>query len=149
MKVTITLILTLLFISCEVKPEKTIYGQDACFYCKMNIVEKNYAAQMVTKKGKQFKYDATECLLNDLRQKDAEKVALFLVTDFYTPEKLVDATKATFLISDSIQSPMGANLATFEEKNRAILLAKENNNGTLYSWNEIQQHFSTNNYEYK
>jgi len=143
MKIGLTVVIVLLFISCEVKPDKIVYGKDACHYCKMNIVEKNHAAQLVTKKGKQFKYDAAECLLNDLNKKDIDKVAILLVADFYSPEKLIDATKATFLVSDSIQSPMGENLATFEERKDAVSFIKKNRHGDLYSWNEIQEHFNT------
>jgi copper chaperone NosL len=131
-----------LIVSCEVKPETIAFGKDACHYCKMNIVVKNHAAQFVTKKGKQFKYDAAECLLNDLNQNDIDGAAFLLVSDFNTPEKLIDATKATFLISDSVQSPMGENLATFEEKSQAISFAKAKNNGRIYSWKEIRQHFN-------
>ncbi len=142
MRIVCIIIITILFISCEVKPEKIVFGKDACHYCKMNIVEKNHAAQLVTKKGKQYKYDAAECLLNDLKNKDVENAAFILVSDFYTPEKLVNATEAIFLISDSVQSPMGANLATFKDKTVALNFVK-NNNGSLYSWTEIQQHFNT------
>lgn len=143
MRILFVVIVALLFISCEVKPEKIVFGKDACHYCKMNIVDKNHAAQLVTKKGKQFKYDAAECLLNDLNHKDLTNAAFVLVSDFYSPEKLINATGATFLISDSVQSPMGANLASFEEKMNAVSFAKENNNGKIYSWKEIQQHFNT------
>ena len=143
MKAICTLALIFLIISCEVKPEKITYGTDACHYCKMNIVDKNHAAQLVTKKGKQFKYDAAECLINDLNDKDLAAYAFVLVTDFSTPERLIDARNATFLISDSVKSPMGANLATFEEELIAVNFANDNKSGRIYSWKEIQQHFNT------
>ena len=129
--------------ACSIQPDEIDYGKDACHYCKMNIVDKVHAAQIVTKKGRSYKYDAAECLLNDLNTKDISKAAFVLVSDFYTPEKLVNATEATFLISDSVQSPMGANLACFEEKINAESFAKENNNGQIYSWKEIQQKINT------
>ncbi len=130
----------ILFISCSVEPKKIDYGKDACYYCKMNIVDKLYAAEIVTKKGKDFKYDAIECMLNYIKDKEQDKIALFLVTDYSTPGKLIDAKTATFLISDTLQSPMGENLAAFEIKEKAIHFVKKNN-GSLYTWTEIQQHF--------
>jgi len=141
MKVVVC-ILILLTVSCTVKPEKIAYGSDACHYCKMNIVDKNYAAQLVTKKGKQYKYDAVECFLNDLAERDTTKIAFFLVTDYITPEKLVDATKATYVISDAIQSPMGASLASFQTKESAIKFVKTSDDA-LYTWPQIQHHFQT------
>ena len=139
---SVVFILILLTISCTVKPEKIAYGKDACHYCKMNIVDRAYAAQLVTKKGKQYKYDAVECFLNDLAQRDATKIKFFLVTDYITPEKLVDATSATYIISDGIQSPMGESLASFEAKDIAVNFV-EKNDGKLYTWPEIQQYFQT------
>jgi copper chaperone NosL len=141
MKVVV-FILILVTVSCTVKPEKIAYGKDACHYCKMNIVDKVYAAQLVTKKGKQYKYDAAECFLNDLAERDTTKMAFFLVTDYITPEKLVDATKATYLISESIQSPMGESLASFRTKESAVKFVKTTDD-TLYTWSQIQQHFQT------
>lgn len=141
MKVVV-FILILLTMSCTVAPDKIAYGKDACHYCKMNIVDKIHAAQLVTKKGKHYKYDAVECLLNDLEQRDEGKIELFLVTDYKTPEKLIDAMSATYIISDVIQSPMGASLASFETKDSAVNFVKKND-GKLYTWPEIQQHFQT------
>lgn len=132
--------LVLIFISCSIEPAKIVYGQDACHFCKMTIVEETHAAQIVTKKGKAFKYDAIECLLNDLENHEKEDIALYLVTDYLTPQKLIDAKTATFLISKSIQSPMGANLSAFENKNDAEEYAK-NEQDKIFDWADLQNHF--------
>lgn len=132
--------LVLVFISCSIEPSKIEYGHDACHFCKMTIVEETHAAQIVTKKGKAFKYDAIECLLNDLENHDREDIALYLVTDYLTPQKLIDAKTATFLISKSIQSPMGANLSAFENKEAAEKYAK-NEEDKVFDWADLQKHF--------
>ena len=132
--------LMLVFISCSIEPSKIVYGQDACHFCKMTIVEETHAAQIVTKKGKAFKYDAIECLLNDLENHEQEDIALYLVTDYLTPQKLIDAKTATFLISKSIQSPMGANLSAFENRNDAEEYAK-NEEDKIFDWADLQKHF--------
>ena len=93
---------------------------------------------MSQKKGKAFKYDAVECMLNDLKDKDQQKIALFLVADYAAPEKLIDAKQALFLISTSIQSPMGANLSTFATKAEADIFVKSETD-SLFNWHEIQQ----------
>lgn len=132
--------LVLVFISCSIEPSKIVYGQDACHFCKMTIVEETHAAQIVTKKGKAFKYDAIECLLNDLENYEKEDIALYLVTDYLTPQKLIDAKTATYLISKSIQSPMGANLSAFENRNDAEEYAK-NEEDKIFDWASLQKHF--------
>ena len=135
------LCIIIVFVCCSIEPAKIDYGKDACHFCKMNIVERTHAAQLVTKKGKAFKYDAIECMLNDLEHKDQEKIKLFLITDYLKPESLIDAQKATFLISDSIQSPMGANLTGFETEKDASAIVNEKGNGKTYNWQGVQRLF--------
>ncbi len=129
-----------LFFSCSIEPSKIEYGKDACHYCKMTIVEETHAAQIVTEKGKPYKYDAIECLLNDFENREEKDIALFLVTDYETPKKLIDAKTATYLISKNIKSPMGANLTAFAQKENAEKYAT---NGTdkIFNWEELQNHF--------
>lgn len=108
-KVVITFFSTFLFFtsSCQVKPQEIDYGKDGCHYCKMTIVDNQHAAELVTKKGKAFKYDAIECMVNDLKQKENNSVELFYVNDYGNPGKFVPAKEATYLISKKIPSPMG------------------------------------------
>ncbi len=143
MKITLLMVIILCMTSCSMQPDEIDYGKDACHYCKMNIVDKVHAAQIVTKKGRFYKYDAAECMLNDLKDQDRDKIGIFLVTDYTQPGKLIDATKATFLISDLIQSPMGENLSSFQSKESANRMILENDTGVLYNWNGIQQLFYT------
>ncbi|PID69878.1 MAG: hypothetical protein CR985_03530 [Flavobacteriales bacterium] len=137
-KILLTITLFTLLTGCQVKPEPIDYGKDACHYCKMNIVDKTHSAEIVTKKGKAFKYDAIECMINDLKKRENSEVALFLVADYGKPGVLIDATKATFLISPAIKSPMGANLSAFSKKDEAEKYVKTKDD-KIYTWNEIQQ----------
>ncbi len=61
----VLLLLSLLFfvVGCSVEESPINYGKDACNFCKMNIVDKQHAAEIVTSKGKPFKYDAIECMV--------------------------------------------------------------------------------------
>jgi len=106
----------------------------------MNIVDKQHAAEIVTQKCKAFKYDAIECMMRDIKERNEEEIALFLMTDYETPGNLVDATKAIYLISENLPSPMGANLTGFENRNKAEETRKEKG-GTIYSWDELKQIF--------
>ena len=47
----------LLTSSCNVGPQPISYGSDGCHFCSMTIVDRQHAAEIVTDKGKGFKFD--------------------------------------------------------------------------------------------
>ena len=132
------LFFVILVTSCSIEPEKISYGQEACHFCKMTIVDRQHAAQIVTAKGKAYKYDAAECMINDLKQKDDTDIKFHLVNDYSNPSVLIDATNAIFIISDAIKSPMGANLSAFNSVEEANRISTEYG-GKLYNWEEIRE----------
>ena len=134
-----TLALLLLFLSCNVSPKPIDYGSDGCHFCSMTIVDKVHAAEVVTKKGKVYKFDATECMINFMKEFDTAEIQHYLSNNYTEPEALIDATKATFLISKNIPSPMGEFLSAFMNKENAIKTQTEKG-GTLYSWDELINH---------
>lgn len=141
LKPTIGIVILLLIISCEVAPEPIIYGKDQCSFCVMNIVDKTHAAQYVTKKGKQFKFDAIECMVNDLSEKNEADLAYLLVADYGNPGQMIDANTATFLISTEIKSPMGANLSALSSSEKAKEL-RQKHSGEIYTWDSLKQQLS-------
>lgn len=140
MKVFYSLILGFLIFmsSCSIESEKINYGKESCHFCKMTIVDNQHAAEAVTLKGKVFKYDAIECMINDIKQKNNVELGLLFVNDYSSPGALIDAKNATFLISKEIKSPMGAFLSAFEKQIEAQKVLDEHK-GNLYNWEEIQK----------
>ena len=137
----LSLILVLLaFGSCKPEAGKVEYGKEGCSFCSMTIVDNQHAAQIVTDKGKIFKFDAIECMLNDLKKRDKSKVAMVLVNDYSNPGQFISAQESTFVISKAIPSPMGAFLSAFNEREAATLIQKEKG-GDLYDWESIQAKF--------
>ena len=116
MRLSYSVLLISVMFACSVEPKPILYGSDGCHFCKMTIVDRQHAAQIVTNKGKVFNYDAIECMLNDLDSKDEQKIALILVNDYDAPGQLTDARDASYLISKAIPSPMGAFLTGFSIK---------------------------------
>ncbi len=132
--------LTLLLISaCSPKPQAINYGTDECDFCRMTIVDQQHAAEVVNTKGKAFKFDAIECMINYANQRASDDFSLYLVNDYLTPGELIDATTSTFLISKNIPSPMGAYLSAFADAEKAKATQAEQG-GELYDWNEIKTH---------
>lgn len=137
------LVFALSLISCEIGPEPIHYGEDGCEYCKMTIVDRQHAAELVTSKGKVYKFDAIECMVNFRKDHKDIQYALYLVTDFSNPGELVDATISTFLISENISSPMGANLSAFYDESAAREI-QSTHGGEIYDWHEIQPFIGKN-----
>ena len=133
--------LLLLFLSCNVSPQPINYGSDGCHFCKMTIVDKVHAAEIVTKKGKVYKFDATECMINFMDEFDTSEIKFYLSNNYKEPEALIDATQATFLISENIPSPMGAFLSAFENPSDAKK-AQAKKGGTLYTWEKLLTHLN-------
>jgi len=134
--VTITFVLS----SCSVEPTPINYGSDACYFCKMNIVDQQHGAEIVTKKGKIFKYDAIECMMHDLNNKEENDIAFFMVNTYNQPGLLFDATQANFIKCEAIPSPMGAFLTAFTNQEEALKI-KESKGGDVFGWNELKQKY--------
>ncbi len=133
-------LLSVFLFSCNVAPQPITYGTDACHFCNMTIVDRQHASQLVNSKGKAYKFDAIECMVHSLQDEfKPEEIALFLVADFNKPGEWLDANSASFLVSEQIASPMGANLSAFENQDDAQKML-EKFTGKRYSWKEIQEH---------
>ena len=101
----------------------------------MQITDNRYGSEIVTEKGKVFKFDEAGCmieyaivknLIGDANQK-------FLVIDFATPETFIDATTAFFVQNDNFRSPMGSNVMAFDSEISRQKFAAESG-GSLLSW---------------
>lgn len=135
----------LLLVSCSVEPQPINYGTDACHSCRMNIVQKKFGAEIVTKKGKVYKYDAIECAVQDILENwEEEKLEYILAIDYNDPTKLIDATAGFHLKSENIPSPMGAFLSSYSSKELAEE-SKINNGGEVLSWQELKSRYTESN----
>ncbi len=137
-------VLVLLFaglMACKIKPQPIAYGSDGCHFCSMTIVDRQHSAELVTQKGKVYKFDAVECLINYLKEVKQEDIGLVLVSDYSNPGELTDATTAVYLISEGIPSPMGAYLTAFAKEVDAYDAVREHT-GELYTWVELKNHLN-------
>jgi len=132
----------MLIISCKVAPKPINYGKDHCALCDMTVVDKSHVAEYVTKKGKVYPFDSVECLVMKInKEQNEDKLAFILVADFEHPGNLVAAKTATYLISENIKSPMGANLSAFKS-NKTAKKYQQEKGGEIYSWKTLKEKFS-------
>lgn len=124
---------------CNHGPKPIEYGSDACHYCSMTIVDKIHGAEIITDKGKVFKFDASECMVNYLEANKEVQLGQMLTNYFEAPTEFMPTQEATFLISENLPSPMGANLTAFKTKVSAEKFQFEKG-GNLYTWEELKSH---------
>jgi copper chaperone NosL len=137
------LILVSVFLfACKAEPEPLYYGKDACHFCKMVLMDKSFGSELVTEKGKIYKFDDTNCMMNFLEsdQIQGEVMAIKLVVDYSQPEKLIPVEHAFFLKSDEIRSPMNSELAAFGTA-QAMREYKKKWKAIYLGWGEVQTQF--------
>lgn len=127
---------TWLLLSCSTSSKPINYGEDGCHFCRMTIVDKQHAAQYVTKKGKHYNFDAIECMIHSLEEVVPEEIAGRYATTFLDPGHLKSIDELTFIISDAIPSPMGAFLSAFDTKTEADQTIMEKG-GEIYAWDDL------------
>jgi copper chaperone NosL len=127
----------LLMSSCSTEPEPFNYGKDNCEDCKMTIMDPKFAAQIVTKKGRTYKFDDLHCLVNYSNQHQEKEFKTILVNAFSTPEKMIDATTAYYVHADGVKSPMNGNLAAFADRITGEMFAASSATPTL-TWEQAK-----------
>ena len=142
-KIVFLLSLSLIFIGgCERGPQPINFGTDLCAMCRMKIMDNRFGAEVVTKRGRAFKFDSDECLMGYLNTGTLkpEQKGVLLVTDYMNPGNFIDAEKAFYLHNDKIPSPMGENISSFKTLEEAKKANLENGNlGVIVGWEAIQQ----------
>lgn len=130
------LIFSLSFLaSCNSGPEKIIVGTDHCSACKMRITEPQFGGELITQKGKVYKFDDAVCLKSFLAMQDKASVKSIYLTLFSGGHELIEAYKAVIVESPTINGPMGGNIAVFAY--RDSITAELKNNSNIIGWNEF------------
>lgn len=143
-RIAFTLLVAALFVlsACSVEPEPIVYGTDACHSCKMTLVDRKFGAEVATQKGKIYKFDDVNCMVNFLNAGEVNDrdIRYKLVIDYSQPEKLIAAGEAFFVKSPEIKSPMGSNIAAFET-DEAHSEYRRQVNGFYLTWGELTTQF--------
>jgi copper chaperone NosL len=138
---TAALVCVLLFAGCTPKAEKISFGKDNCVECKMTIMDPKFGGEIVTKKGKVFKFDDSKCVATFLNKRGVElsNIHQTLFVDYSGNEEFIPVSKVEFVVSSQLKSPMGGNAAAFngvkvaQEKSKEIPNSKVTNWATLYN----------------
>jgi copper chaperone NosL len=118
-------------------PEPIAFNKDACDFCKMSISEASFAAQLITSKGRVYKFDDINCMRNYAKSNPEVVVKNYYVAATGSNNTLVDATGAWFVKSDEIKSPMGGNTLAFQQQEQANNYARQSK-GSLMAWDDVK-----------
>jgi copper chaperone NosL len=128
-----TVIISMLLItSCSSGPQPIKYGVDNCSHCKMKIVDQTSGAEVITSKGKVYKFDDLVCLQSYLKDESAVAIQVeeIYLTDFMGAHQLVKAENCILYKSDKLRTPMNGNI---------VALSKSDSlNHLLQEWGGVQ-----------
>ena len=102
--------------ACSVEPEPINFGNDHCVYCKMIISDPKYGAELVTDKGRVYKFDAIECMIPYFKENPETKFNYIMAVAYDEPQKLKKVEELHFVQNEHFKSPMGKNLAAFSKE---------------------------------
>jgi len=130
--------LAIMVSSCSAQPEPFRYGKDDCYFCKMGIVDSKFGGEVITKKGKVYKFDDVICMVRYLKSGvlKEDEIAQKVVINFEKENDFLDVQKIIFWVSPELKSPMGSNAGGFSSPQAAekVRAGKE---GQLMNWDEL------------
>lgn len=124
--------------SCSSKPVPFHIGTDECYTCKMGIADLKFGAEILTKKGKVYKFDDIGCMIRFLKSGslDTKEIDQTVVVNFEKKDDFIEVDKAVLVASPLTRSPMGFNLAAFTSQAAASKYV-EGTTGKILTWSEL------------
>lgn len=137
-KIALLIVPVLLLLSCsETKPVQAKLNVDNCDYCKMTISDAKFVAELITPKGRVYKFDDLLCMQHYNKENpNADGVKLY-IANFEKPEAFLPVSEAVFVKGDTVSSPMGGNTVAFATNAEAEKFSK-NLNIQIVNWNDLQ-----------
>ena len=130
------------FSSCSTQPVPLEYGTDTCYSCKMTLVDNKFGAELVTNKGKIYRFDDINCFLSFYHSghEPVENFEHKLVIDYANPGVLIDAAYAFYVKAPGIRSPMNSQVAAFGTQPDMDEIMKKSK-GIYMAWGEVITQF--------
>ncbi|MBL0136621.1 MAG: nitrous oxide reductase accessory protein NosL [Chitinophagaceae bacterium] len=136
-KIIAALAFTLTLNSCSTAPQPFKLGVDACDYCKMTITDNRFGGEIITEKGKLYKFDDAHCMLSfEKERKSSEKTKDTYLVDYSGNGNLIILTNASLIKSELLKSPMGANIAAFSNLDSMEKIKKQLNAEAI-NWDQV------------
>ena len=124
--------------SCKAGPQPLQVGTDNCYFCKMTISDERFGAELLTKKGKIYKFDDVHCLLSYLHTEDVQpgNTKDIYVTNYSGNHQLINVNTALLLKAEELRSPMAGNIAAFDNTDSLLPIQKRFTGNTV-NWKDL------------
>lgn len=134
------MIMLLMIGSCNTGPSPIKYGVDDCHFCKMKISDSRFGAELLTKKGRTYKFDDSVCLIEFVKENTvkAENIGTLYLASFYAPQELLVVDSAILIKNEKILGPMSGNVVALRNKAELDKLNQElNDESEVVKWEEL------------
>jgi copper chaperone NosL len=115
----ILLVPVFLFSCSSDKPVPIKLNADNCDFCMMGISDGRHGAEIITEKGRVYKFDDIACMSHYCKDNANIKIKTYYVHDYTKNNELIPAESAFFVWGGTIKSPMNGNIAAFNNKSEA------------------------------
>lgn len=116
----IIILFALTAFSCNSKEPKPIkLNYDTCDFCKMTISNAKYASELITKKGRCYKFDDVSCMIKYLKDNSDLANAELFVTNYSNENQFIPVTKGFYLLGGTVRGPMGGKVVAFDSDKKA------------------------------
>lgn len=121
-------------------PRPIAFGSEPCAHCHMTIVDRRYAAELVTTTGKAYVFDDVGCMAAFLAAGTVApgRVAGAYFHVYLDPERVYPAAEVRLVHSDTLRTPMGSGLAAAREGAQVASLQRLIG-GTVETWDEARE----------
>jgi copper chaperone NosL len=129
---------------CEHEPQAINYGKDSCAECNMTIVDKRFGAEFLTGKGKVFKFDDVNCMVEFIERGPYanDSAARRFIVAFNGSGELVEAEHLVFVKHKDLRTPMRSHVAAFRDRDSAqATLDGLGEGGSFLTWQDVMNTF--------
>jgi len=132
--------ISMMLSSCSAAPVPIKPGVDNCQFCKMTISDVRYGAEILTSKGKSYKFDDPQCAMSFLKEHPDIHQSLkeIYFSNFSGTHSLIASASAFVLKSENLRAPMGGMYTVFsnmEDLNKV----KQAYPGSVMDWSEMNK----------
>lgn len=123
---------------CSSGPQPVVAGKDNCYLCKMTVTDTRYAAELITEKGKVYKFDDIYCLQSFIKSNvlDDNNVRAVYLADFAGDHQLVKAEECFILQGGDIRGPMNGHVIAFRNKD-SMKHMEARYNASHINWEQV------------
>lgn len=131
----VVLSLMTLLISCTGGFKQISYGKDACDNCKMTIIDKKFAVEIISVKGKAYKFDDLICTKQFVENKkiDAKEIGDIFVNYYNKPGEFIKFKESYLVSNEWLKTPMSGNMAAFASQEEAMRFIETHGGDSLAS----------------